>query len=194
VAEAGTRLALVVDPGDEVERLRRRIDELELQVVLVLCTHGHVDHAGGAADLVTALGVPLAMHPGDERWLQALPQRARIWGMPTRRVPEVDRPVAHGDTLAIGGLTARVLHTPGHTPAGCCLHFEAQGVVFTGDTLFAGSVGRTDLPTGSAATLVQSIHTHLLALDDEVVVYPGHGPPTTIGAERRDNPFLRPGG
>jgi hydroxyacylglutathione hydrolase len=192
-ADANSREALLIDPGDEEQRILERVRELDLVVRQIVCTHGHIDHAGAVAPLKRMLGVPFAIHPDEMPLLRALPMQAAAFGLPSKECPEVDQELADGQCLQLGQLTARVLLTPGHSPGGCCLHFESEQVVIVGDTLFAGSIGRTDLPGGETETLLQSIRQRLLALDDANVVYSGHGPPTTIGAERRDNPFLKPG-
>lgn len=192
-ADESTREALLIDPGDEEELIVERIRELDLNVREIVNTHGHVDHAGAVAPLKRLLGVPFAIHAAERQWLQHMPQQAQMFGLPPREVPEVDRELSPGETIDLGDLTCRVLHTPGHSAGGCCLHFAEQRVVFVGDTLFAGSIGRTDLPGGSLDTLLTSIREHLLSLDDDVWAYSGHGPVTTIGAERKSNPFLQPG-
>lgn len=192
-ADEASRQAIVIDPGDEEDRILERVRSLELNVLEIVNTHGHVDHAGAVGPLKRALGVPFAIHAGEREWLQHMPRQARMFGLVSREVPEVDRELKDGEEIQVGELTARVLHTPGHSAGGCSFHFSDQRVVFVGDTLFAGSIGRTDLPGGSIDTLLASIREKLLSLDDDVWVYSGHGPVSTIGAERRTNPFLRPG-
>ena len=193
VADAATRKAIVIDPGDEHERVMATIRANELEAVEIVNTHGHIDHAGAVAPLKRALAIPFAIHPMDRTWLENLAASAAAFGLPPKQTPEVDRELEHGQALQVGDVTGKVLHTPGHTEGGCCLYFRDAKVVFVGDTLFAGSIGRTDLPGGSMPTLLASIREQLLSLDDAVVVYSGHGPATTVGAERRSNPFLRPG-
>lgn len=190
VADAESREAIVLDPGDEEERILERIRELELQVKQIVCTHGHIDHAGAVAPLKRVLGVPFAVHPAEAKLLESLPLQARMFGLPPKEQPVIDVELRDFEVIACGTLRAEVVLTPGHSPGGCCLYFAAEKVVFVGDTLFAGSIGRTDLPGGNADVLLISIRQRLLPLPDEVVVYSGHGPPTTIGAERRTNPFL----
>ncbi len=194
VGDAATREGLVIDPGDEEQRILEVVRELDLAIKEIVCTHAHVDHAGAVAPLKRLLGVPFALHPDDQPVLDHLPLAGQMFGLPAKEVPEVERALEGGEQLELGELTAEVLHTPGHSPGGCCFHFAAQRVVFVGDTLFAGSVGRTDLPGGDGKTLIASINQRLLTLADDVVAYSGHGPETTIGAERQSNPFLRPGG
>ena len=191
--DAKTRAAIVIDPGDEEDRILARVRELDLEPTEIVCTHTHIDHAGAVAPLKRTLGVPFAVHAAELPGLQMMPRQAAMFGLPPREIPEVERELAAGDMIQVGELSAKVLFTPGHSAGGCCLLFAEQQVVFVGDTLFAGSVGRTDLPGGSGKTLLASITEQLLSLDDEVVAYSGHGPETTIGVERLSNPFLRPG-
>jgi glyoxylase-like metal-dependent hydrolase (beta-lactamase superfamily II) len=193
VADAATKHAILIDPGDEEERIAAVVERAGVQVVEIVNTHGHIDHAGAVAALKKMLGVPFAIHPGERAWLEHLAASAVAFGLPSRPTPEVDRDLAHGQPLQVGDVTGKVLHTPGHTEGGCCLYFPDQRIVFVGDTLFAGSVGRTDLPGGSTSALIRSIREQLLSLEDDVVVFSGHGPETDIGTERRTNPFLRPG-
>jgi len=193
VADPTTKKAIVIDPGDEHERVVKIVEQAAVTVVEIVNTHGHIDHAGSVAPLKRALKVPFAIHPADRPWLENLAASAAMFGLPPKETPDVDRELAHDQALQVGDVTGRVLHTPGHTEGGCCLYFPDQKVVFVGDTLFAGSIGRTDLPGGSMSTLMKSIREQLLNLGDDVVVFSGHGPETNIGTERRSNPFLRPG-
>jgi glyoxylase-like metal-dependent hydrolase (beta-lactamase superfamily II) len=177
-----------IDPGAEPERLMKTASRLGVEIVGILNTHGHIDHAGGVAIIKDTLKVPFAMHPDDDFLLKILPDQAAMFGVEEVEVPTIDIPLKNGDTFPVGSLEAKVLHTPGHTPGGLCFLFG--DIVFVGDTLFAGSVGRTDLPGGSTQALLDSIQTRLMCLDDNVRAYSGHGPSTTIGVERRRNPFL----
>ncbi|MBI2956255.1 MAG: MBL fold metallo-hydrolase [Acidobacteria bacterium] len=193
VGDAATREAIVVDPGDETERILEVIHRHKLRVRHIVITHAHIDHIGGAARLKEATGAPVLMHP-DDYWLyKNVELQAALIGMPAPKITEVDQPLRAGDELRWGGvLRATVLHTPGHSPGSLSLYMsEPEKVVFAGDTLFAGSIGRTDLWGGSYDAILRSIHTHLLALPDDTIVYPGHGPATTIRDERERNPFLR---
>ena len=192
-SDADTRKAILIDPGDEEEMILSRVRELDLEVTEIVCTHTHIDHAGAVAPLKRMLGVNFAVHAGEIPGLGHMPQAAAMFGLPTKEIPEVERQLEPGGEVAVGDLVARVLFTPGHSAGGICLLFSEQKVVFVGDTLFCGSVGRTDLPGGSGKTLIASITEQLLTLDDDVVAYSGHGPETTIGAERRNNAFLQPG-
>ncbi len=193
LADAASKQALLVDPGDEDERILEAVRALELEVKEIVCTHAHIDHAGAVAPLQRLLGAPFALHREERPWLERMPSQAAVFGLDPREVPTVDRELAPGETIALGGLEAKVLFTPGHSAGGCCLSFAREQVVFVGDTLFQGSIGRTDLPGGSLKALLRSIREELFSLPDATVVYSGHGLATTIGEEKRTNPFLRPG-
>jgi glyoxylase-like metal-dependent hydrolase (beta-lactamase superfamily II) len=194
VADTSSHQGILIDPGDEAERILTEVRRLNVDVQRIINTHGHVDHAGAVASLKRLLSVPFAIHPEENGWLARLPQQAAAFGLPETEAPEVEEALAHGQTITLGNKTATVLHTPGHSAGGCCFYFADSKVVFVGDTLFADSIGRTDLPGGSLENLIISIKTHLLSLSDDVIVYCGHGPTTTIGQERRHNPFLQPEG
>ncbi len=182
--------ALLVDPGGDVPRaLGMRAPE-EFRVVRIFCTHGHVDHVAGAAEAKRLTGAPLEIHPADHGWLEALPRQAEMFGFEPVEAPAVDLRAEDGESIRFGDLEAKVLHTPGHSAGSSCLWFPEARVVFTGDTLFSGSVGRTDLPGGDYEALAASIKGKLLGLGDDVRFYPGHGPAGTIGEERRSNPFV----
>jgi len=181
--------AMLVDPGAELPRILA-LAEPGWRVGRIFLTHGHVDHVAAAAEAREATGAPLTIHAGDQGWLAALPRQAEMFGFPQARVPAVDRPHEDGEAVALGRLEARVLHTPGHSPGSCCLWFPDEAVLLTGDTLFAGSVGRTDLPGGDFEALARSIKERLFPLGDEVTFHPGHGPAGRLGDERRQNPFV----
>jgi len=189
VREAGGSGCVVVDPGDEADRIAERIDERGWKPVAIVNTHAHLDHIGGIQELKEKYGIPLLLHEADEPLLRSAPEHARFFGVAEPTVPAVDRRLSDGDVLDFGGIRLEVLHTPGHSPGSVSL--VAGGRVFVGDTLFEGSIGRTDLPGGSHGTLLRSIRRRLFALPDEAIVHCGHGPDTTIGRERRSNPFLR---
>lgn len=194
-----TRQAVVIDPGDNIDRILTALADDRLTVVHIINTHGHFDHAGANLRLKQVTGADLLIHSADAPMLVQLSASAAAWGLAAQDSPAADRLLEDGDRISFGTHTLTVLHTPGHTPGGICLYIEyaEQGVpkkaVFVGDTLFAGSIGRTDFPGGDYDTLIRSIQTKLLALDDDVTVYPGHMSSTTIGVEKRTNPFCGAG-
>jgi hydroxyacylglutathione hydrolase len=195
VACSKTREAVLIDPGDEVDSLLTYARRESLSIRHILLTHAHVDHVTGVAAAQRALGVPIHLHPDDQFLYDQAVAQGLMFGLRVEAPPPVDVYYAPGQAIAFGDLEARPLHTPGHCPGGVCLQIGDRGVagedLFVGDTLFAGSIGRTDLPGGDYATLITSIRTVLLAFGDAARVYPGHGPMTTIGEERRTNPFLQ---
>ncbi len=191
LACAATRKGVLVDPGDEAARIAGKVGELGLDIERVLLTHGHLDHVMGVATLQAEWGIPVLMNPGDAFLLENLPAQAAAFGLPLSGIPRVDTDIKEGDKVEFGEVTLDVLLTPGHSPGS--VTFAGAGAVFSGDVLFAGSIGRTDLPGGDFDTLIQSIREKLLSLDDSVIVYPGHGPATTVGHERLHNPFLQEG-
>ena len=183
------REVFVIDPGDEPDRILQALRQLGARPVALVNTHGHFDHIQGVEAVRRATGAPFWIHEAEAEILTHGPARAKmLFGLDLPPSPAPDRWLVEGDRLRVGGSTLTVRHTPGHSPGGVCL--LGDGLVFTGDTLFAGSVGRADLPGADMATLLASIARVLLPLPDETVCYPGHGPVTTIGEERRTNPFL----
>jgi glyoxylase-like metal-dependent hydrolase (beta-lactamase superfamily II) len=182
--------AVLIDPGGEIPRALALREPGGYRVVRIFCTHGHIDHVAGGAEAKVATGAPLWLHAADAGWLEALPRQAEMFGFEPVEVPRVDHQPADGETFQVGACEARVIHTPGHSAGSCCLVFPDERLVFTGDTLFAGSVGRTDLPGGDFDALYKSIKERLFTLGDEVRFLPGHGPGGTIGAERQANPFV----
>ena len=198
-----TREAIVVDPGDEVERILEVLHRHKLKVLAIVSTHTHIDHVGGLAALHRATGAPVLIHEDDLGLYKTLDMQAQWLGIPTPETVKIRDFVKEGDTLRWGDFAARVLHTPGHTQGSISLIVEpgaatdaravqpADSLLLAGDTLFQRSIGRTDLPGGSFPQIMRSIHEKLLVLPDEMIVYPGHGDLTTIGEEREHNPFLR---
>lgn len=186
-----SKQAALIDPGGETQRLLRAIDERELQLTMVLLTHGHVDHVAAATQVAELRQVPIiGPHEEDAFWLEMLPQHAEQLGFPAVDSFQPNRWLHDGEQLALGELTLQVLHTPGHTPGHVVFYCAEGETLFVGDVLFHGSIGRTDFPRGDHATLIHSITEHLLPLGDNITVVPGHGPNTTLGKERRHNPFL----
>jgi glyoxylase-like metal-dependent hydrolase (beta-lactamase superfamily II) len=183
--------AIVIDPGDEVSRIHRRLTALGLKVKQILVTHAHIDHVGGALKLKHLTGAPIFLNENDMPLLKMMETQAGWLGVETPETAPPDEGLADGISVGLERYRAQVLHTPGHTQGSVCLHFAPLNLLIAGDTLFAGSIGRTDLPGGNSAQIIDSIHTRLLALPDETRVVTGHGPETTIGAERQNNPFLR---
>jgi hydroxyacylglutathione hydrolase len=190
-----TRQAMVIDPGDEVDMLLDIVRREKLAVQNILLTHAHVDHVTGVGRAKTALSVPLYLHRDDQFLYDAAPEQAEFFGLHCDPLPPVDHYYDLSKPLVFGEYEMTVHHTPGHCPGGVCLATGATGApkqdLFVGDTLFAGSIGRTDLPGGDYATLIRSITQVLFAFGDDARVYSGHGPQTTIGEERRTNPCLR---
>ena len=193
-----TREALVLDPGDEIHRIMDLLGRHKLVVKAIVSTHAHIDHVGGLKKLHDYTGAPVLMHRDDVPLYQAMDMQAAFLGVEPPPLAEVDQFLREGDTLQWGNLRAQIIHTPGHTPGSSCLYLlpDAGKIsipapqLFAGDTLFAGSIGRTDLWGGSMEKIMDSLVSKLLALSDETVVYPGHGLNTTIGEERQNNPFL----
>ncbi len=184
-----TKEAAVIDPGDDADRILMELAKSELKVKYLINTHGHFDHVGANRRMKEVTGAQLAIHPEDEPMLEQLSQSAMMFGLSAENSPPADILLKDGDTVSFGEITFKVIHTPGHSRGGVCLY--TPGHLFAGDTLFAGSIGRTDLQGGDYDTLIASIKNHLLSLDDNTIVYTGHGPETTIGNEKRMNPFLR---
>ncbi len=184
--------AIVIDPGDEAERVAAIVAQHGLTVTHIVHTHAHIDHIGGTAAFKRLCGGRAALHQGDEWLYQNLALQGRMIGLEVAETVALDAWLQEGDRFDLGPDKLEVLHTPGHSPGSCTFVLEHQGrqLVFAGDTLFAGSIGRTDLWGGSSATILASLQGKLMALDDDAEVITGHGPSTTIGRERRDNPFL----
>ena len=191
VGSEASKQGIIIDPGDEAEAILGRVADLELDIKLIILTHGHIDHVGALKAVKEASGAEMAIHVDDAKSLRGLRgflQSVLVPGLSYPVPPPPERLLQDGDSLDVSDLCFKVLHTPGHTPGGICL--LGEGVVFSGDTLFNYGIGRTDLPGGSYHRLMESIRTRLLVLPDNTIVYPGHGPETTVGDERAGNPFL----
>lgn len=189
-----TREAVIVDPGDEVGSLIEYVRRGDLKVRFILLTHAHVDHVTGVAAAKRAFGVPVYLHREDLFLYERAVEAGKMFGLTVEPQPPIDRFYSPGQVIPFGSYEVRWHHTPGHCPGGVCLQVGRKGAggsdLFVGDTLFSGSIGRTDLPGGDYEVLIRSIKTVLFALGDASIVHPGHGPDTTIGHERRTNPFL----
>lgn len=186
VGDEKTKQAIVIDPGDEPDRIIEQIKNNNLYVTAVICTHAHFDHIGAAGDIKKSTGAKILIHKNDLETYKSAKDAAALWGFDIDDIPQPDGFLTEADKIGVGSLTFKVLYTPGHSPGGICLYGE--GIVFTGDTLFEGSVGRTDFPGGDMAKLKESFK-RLLNLPEDTKVLSGHGSETTIGRERRENLF-----
>ena len=191
IGDETSQEAMVIDPGDDIADILALIHKHNLQVKQIVITHAHIDHVGGAMKLRAATGAPILLNQNDYALLKMLDLQAAWIGMRSPGNVEIDHSISELDKVQAGPLVANVMHTPGHTEGSICLYFPAEKKLIAGDTLFAGSIGRTDLPGGSFDKIISSLREKLLALPDETVVVPGHGPLTTIGEERESNPFLQ---
>ncbi|PYP93617.1 MAG: MBL fold metallo-hydrolase [Candidatus Angelobacter sp. Gp1-AA117] len=191
VGDEQTHEAMVIDPGDNIDQILAILQQQKLTLKQIVITHAHIDHIGGAMKLKAATGAPILMNQNDYALLKMLDIQAAWIGMRPPGTVQVDESVKDGSVLHIGNITSNVIHTPGHTEGSICVFFPQEKKLIAGDTLFAGSIGRTDLPGGSFDQIMSSLHTRLMALPDETQVVPGHGPLTTIGNERESNPFLQ---
>lgn len=186
-----TRLAAVCDPGGDLPAILKVLEREGLTLEKILVTHGHIDHAGGVADLAERLSVPVeGPQREDAFWIDAMPEQSRMFGFPSVRGFTPDRWLEHGDRVAVGNQQLDVIHCPGHTPGHVCFFHAPSRLALVGDVLFQGSIGRTDFPRGDHGTLIDSIRSRLLPLGDDVDFIPGHGPMSTLGEERRYNPFI----
>ena len=185
-----TKQAIVVDPGDEIEDIQAILKKHGLRVKAVVITHAHIDHIGGAQKLKAATGAPVWMNLDDLELYQHIDTQAQWLGIATPERTEIDMPARDGDVLDLAGTGFEVRHTPGHTQGSLCLWIPSETKLVAGDTLFRDSIGRTDLPGGNPRQILASIHDKLMPLPDDTIVIPGHGPNTTIGREKRFNPFL----
>jgi hydroxyacylglutathione hydrolase len=191
IGDEKTHEAMVIDPGDQIEGILEILRQEKLTLKQIVITHAHIDHVGGAMKLKAATGAPILMNQNDHALLKMLDMQAAWIGMRPPGEVQVDEAIGQGRVLKIGEIASNVIHTPGHTEGSICLYFPKEKKLIAGDTLFAGSIGRTDLPGGSMDKIMRSLHTQVLALPDETEVVPGHGPVTTIGEERETNPFLQ---
>lgn len=189
VADPARGEAVIVDPGEEAQLFLKRLRFEGWTLRAIWLTHAHLDHVAGVAAVKAATSVPIWLHPLDRELYDAAPRQARMFGLEAEPPPPPDEPLAEGQTMSVGGCRFEVLHTPGHTRGH--VTFVGHGLALVGDVLFAGSIGRTDLPGGDTETLLRSIREKLFPLPNETVVYSGHGPATTIGEEKRSNPFVR---
>lgn len=191
IGDESSREAIVIDPGDEIDAILAVLEKHGLHVKQIVVTHAHIDHVGGAVKLKNLTGAPILLNEQDEALLKMLDVQASWLGMKDPGPVTVDTSVSDGDMVRFGTLEASVIHTPGHTQGSICLFFSTENTLIAGDTLFQGSIGRTDLPGGSYEKILRSIHQKLMALPGGTLVIPGHGPSTTIEEERERNPFLR---
>jgi len=186
-----SREAIVIDPGDDVSKIIAILERNQLSVKMIVITHAHIDHIGGAEKLRASTGAPVYMHEADKILSDRLDMQAEWLGIETPKDPGIDQPAREGDIIRAGSVEAHVLHTPGHTPGSISLYLPLESKVIAGDTLFQGSIGRTDLPGGDTAQIGRSIRGKLYTLPEDTLVFPGHGGTTSIGEEKRHNPFVR---
>jgi hydroxyacylglutathione hydrolase len=190
LGDPATGEAIVIDPGEEISRIHSRLTELGLKLTQILITHAHIDHVGGALRLKRLTGAPILLNENDLPLLQEMEMQAGWLGVPTPETESPDASLQEGMRVGLESYPAQVLHTPGHTQGSICLHFAPLNLLVAGDTLFAGSIGRTDLPGGNSRQILDSIHSRLLVLPEDTHVITGHGHATTIGQEKHRNPFL----
>lgn len=189
--DPATLQAAVVDPGGDIDEILGAARARDLRIEKLLLTHGHIDHVGGTAALAARLGVPVeGPQRGDAFWLDQLPQQCQMFGFPHTAPLAPDRWLEDGDTVTVGGLSLDVIHTPGHTPGHVCFIHKPSKLAVVGDVLFAGSIGRTDFPRGDHGALIGATRDKLFPLGDDFDFIPGHGPMSTLGEERRNNPFV----
>jgi glyoxylase-like metal-dependent hydrolase (beta-lactamase superfamily II) len=189
VYDDNTRAAVFIDPGAEADRLIAKVEELELSLKFIINTHGHIDHVAEISQVMNHFNIPFYIHAGDQQLLASARNQGALFGISVSEIPKVTRYVEEGDRLNFADYECLVIHTPGHSPGSISIKIGAN--IFVGDCLFQDSIGRTDLPGGNMDQLLNSIKSKLFSLDDTVKVYPGHGPPTSIGREKMYNPFLK---
>lgn len=191
LVDPATRKAAIVDPGGDIELILAKLDQIKAMPEKILVTHAHLDHAGGVAKLSELLHIPIeGPHREDQFWIDGMEQQAKMFGFPPVKSFQPDRWLQDGDQVSVGSMTLHVLHCPGHTPGHVVFVHKESGLAAVGDVLFQGSIGRTDFPKGDYDTLIRSIKEKLLTLGDQVAFIPGHGPMSTMGEERRHNPFV----
>lgn len=193
VGDEETGEGLLIDPGDEAARIALAVESSSLEIGSIVITHPHIDHVGAVAELAREYSCPVLMHPEGEELLANLPTQAMMMGLRLSEAPKVTDHLTDGQSITVGKISLEALYTPGHCPGHLALYCAGEGVLFSADALFAGGVGRTDLPGGDASLLMGSIRERLLVLPEETKVYPGHGQPTTIGEEKAHNPFIQGG-
>jgi glyoxylase-like metal-dependent hydrolase (beta-lactamase superfamily II) len=188
-----TNEAIIVDAGDDASNILAYVEDKGLEVQMVVCTHAHIDHVSALAHVTLALSVPALLHRNELPIYEHLPEAARMFGLPIPETTKIERFVAGGDEIKFGKVTGRVVETPGHSPGGITLVFEdaTPPTAFVGDVLFQGSIGRTDLPGSNHAVMMSTLKDTIMTMPDDMVVYSGHGPATTIGTEKKTNPFLQ---
>lgn len=190
VGDSETKQAAVIDPGGHVGAIRSALDRHGLTCQTIINTHTHFDHVGGNTELKEATGAEILVHPAEAEWLKEAGEHARMFGVSGASSPPADRTVDEGDVIEVGAIKLEVLHTPGHSPGSISLVIAGEGKILVGDLVFSGSIGRTDLPGGSLDTLIDSVKTKLYPFPDDTKLYSGHGPATSLGREKRSNPFL----
>lgn len=190
IGDETSREAMVIDPGADISRVLDVVEQHGLHVTQILITHGHIDHVGGAMKLKQATGAPILINQNDAPQLQMLDMQASWLGMKAPGVVSIDASLEDGASVQAGAVRGTVMHTPGHTEGSTCIYFPAEKKLIAGDTLFAGSIGRTDLPGGNFEKIMRSLHDRVMALPEDVAVIPGHGLATSIGEEKESNPFL----